>query len=162
MLWNFPTASKRCPLQILDYLFAMLQHEGTTVQCIRVDEDGALANSSEFCDFLVQRHISLETTGGYASFLNGKIERHHRTIAQMVRSMILKISCTRLLLRIPRLQWMILLDIQMMLVKKLLLQLLHHQVTCCPHQMILLRIFTIKKQNKNVEELVSIQMIYLY
>ncbi len=89
MLWNFPTASKRCPLQILDYLFAMLQNEGTTVQCIRVDEDGALANSSEFCDFLVQRHTSLETTGGYASFLNGKIERHHRTIAQMVRSMIL-------------------------------------------------------------------------
>jgi len=89
MLWNFPTASKRCPLQILDYLFAMLQHDGITIQCIRVDEDGALANSSEFCDFLLQRHISLETTGGYASFLNGKVERHHRTIAQMVRAMLL-------------------------------------------------------------------------
>jgi hypothetical protein len=31
MIWNFPTASKRCPLQILDYLFAMLQHDGITV-----------------------------------------------------------------------------------------------------------------------------------
>jgi hypothetical protein len=89
MLWNFPTASKRCPLQILDFLFAMLQHEGITVQCIRVDEDGALANISEFCDFLLQRHNYLETTGGYASFLNGKIESHHRTIGQMVHSMLL-------------------------------------------------------------------------
>jgi hypothetical protein len=89
MLWNFPTASKRPPLQILDFLFTMLTHDGVRVQCIRVDEDGALANSSEFCDFLIERKISLETTGGYASFLNGKIERHHRTIAQMVRSMLL-------------------------------------------------------------------------
>jgi len=46
-------------------------------------------NSSEFCDFLLQCCISLETTSGYASFLNGKIERHHRTIAQMVHSMLL-------------------------------------------------------------------------
>jgi len=84
MLWNFPTASKRTPLQILDYLFAMLAHDGIQVQCIRVDEDGALANNSKFCDFLLERKISLETTGGYASFLNGKIEHHHRTIAQMV------------------------------------------------------------------------------
>jgi len=89
MLWNFPTASKHPPLQILDFLFAILNHEGILVQCIRVDEDGALANSSEFCDFLIQWKISLETTGGYASFLNGKIERHHRTIAQMVHAMLL-------------------------------------------------------------------------
>lgn len=54
-----------------------------------MDEDGALANSSKFCDFLVQHHISLETTGGYASFLNGKVERHHHTIAQMVRALLL-------------------------------------------------------------------------
>jgi hypothetical protein len=43
------------PHLILDFLFAMLNHEGVTVQCLRVDEDGALANSSEFCDFLLQQ-----------------------------------------------------------------------------------------------------------
>jgi hypothetical protein len=89
MLWNSPTASKHAPLQVFDFLFAILAHDGIMVQCIRVDEDGTLANSSEFCNFILQRKISLETTGGYASFLNGKIERHHRTIAQMVRSMLL-------------------------------------------------------------------------
>ena len=52
-------------------------------------------------------------------------QNHHR-------SMILKKSSTRLLLRIPRLQWPILLDIQMMMVKKLLVQMLPHQVTSRP------------------------------
>jgi hypothetical protein len=89
MLWNFPTTSKRAPLSILDFFFTMLEHDGVTIQAIRVDEDGALANSTEFSDFLVDRKILLDTTGGYASFLNGKIERPHQTIAQMVRSLLL-------------------------------------------------------------------------
>ena len=77
MLWNFPTASKRPPLTILDYFFSLLRHKGIIVKTVRVDEDGALANSLEFTDFLVQHGIIMETTGGFASFLNGKIERPH-------------------------------------------------------------------------------------
>jgi hypothetical protein len=53
MLWNFPTASKRAPLLILDFFFTMLERDGVTIQAICVDEDGALANSSEFSDFLL-------------------------------------------------------------------------------------------------------------
>jgi hypothetical protein len=89
MLWSLPTASKHVPLSVLDFLFTTLEHENITIQGARVDEDGALANSSEFCDFLLHRHIALQSTGGYASFLNGKIERPHRTIVQMVRAMLL-------------------------------------------------------------------------
>jgi len=89
MLWNFPTASKRPPLTILDYFFSLLRHEGIIVKTVRVDEDGALADSSEFTDFLVKHGINMETTGGFVSFLNGKIERPHRTIAQMVRALLL-------------------------------------------------------------------------
>jgi hypothetical protein len=89
MLWNFPTASKRVPLSILDYFFAALAQENITVSGVCVDEDGALANNTEFCDVLLERHINLKTTGGCASWLNGKIERPHRTIAQMVRAMLL-------------------------------------------------------------------------
>jgi len=89
MLWTFPTASKRPPLAILEYFFSILAKHDITVCSIRVDEDGALANSSEFTDFLVQKSIAMETTGGHASFLNGKIERPHRTISQMVRAMLL-------------------------------------------------------------------------
>jgi hypothetical protein len=89
MLWNFPTASKRVPLSILDFLFTMLNREGITIENVRVDEDSALANNSEFFDFLIQNKISLQTTGGYVSFLNGKVECHHRTIANLVRSLLL-------------------------------------------------------------------------
>ncbi len=84
MLWVFPTASKHPPLDLLDFIFTMLEYEGVTILCVHVDEDGALANSTEFTLFLTNRTIILETTGGYASFLYGKVERPHCTIANMV------------------------------------------------------------------------------
>lgn len=43
---------------------------------------------SEFISFLVAKDITLDTTGGYASWLNGKVERPHRTIAAKVRAML--------------------------------------------------------------------------
>ncbi len=89
MLWNFPTASKRVPLTILEFFFGALTKENISILGIRVDEDGALANNTEFSNFLLARSIPLESTGGYASYLNGKIERPHRTIANMVRAMLL-------------------------------------------------------------------------
>jgi hypothetical protein len=89
MLWNFPTASKRVPPEILEFFFGALSKENMPVLGIRVDEDGALANNTEFSDFLLARSIPLESTSGYASFLNGKIERPHRAITNMVRAMLL-------------------------------------------------------------------------
>jgi hypothetical protein len=94
MLWNFPTASKRVHLEILDYFFGALSKENILVLGIRVDEDGALANNTEFSEFLFARSITLESTSGYASFLNGKIERPHRTIANMVQAMLLNSGLT--------------------------------------------------------------------
>jgi hypothetical protein len=89
MLWTFPTASKRVPLRILDYFFNIMEKDGIIIKSVRVDEDGALANNTEFCHFLFTRSKTLESTGGYASFLNGKIERPHRTLGQMVRAMLI-------------------------------------------------------------------------
>jgi hypothetical protein len=66
MLWNFPTASKHPPIDILQYFFAMLHKENIVIQAVRVDEDGVLANSTEFTDFLIQENINMETTGGFA------------------------------------------------------------------------------------------------
>ena len=36
---------------------------------------------------LIQHSITLETTGGHASFLNGKVERPNRTITDMDRAL---------------------------------------------------------------------------
>lgn len=52
---------------------------------IWVDEDGALANSAEFTNLLTEKfHINMKTTGGYNSWLNGKDERTHQTIKNLV------------------------------------------------------------------------------
>ena len=41
-------------------------------------------------DFLwKEAAVTLETTGGYGSFLNGKVEHHNHTIANMVQSSML-------------------------------------------------------------------------
>ncbi len=87
MLWLFCTSNKRAPIKILSYFFSIMKRENKIIKTIRVDEDGALARSFEFTELLLQHSITLETTGGYASFLNGKVERPNRTIADMVRAL---------------------------------------------------------------------------
>jgi hypothetical protein len=87
MLWLLCTANKRPPLKILDYFLSTLRKENKTVTTIRVDEDGAFTRNFEFTDFLLHHSITLETTGGHASFLNEKIERPNRTIADMVHAL---------------------------------------------------------------------------
>ena len=48
---------------------------------IRVDGDIALENSTDVTNLLVDDFkISMETTGGDVSWLNGKNERHNRSI----------------------------------------------------------------------------------
>ena len=64
-----------------------LKKENRQLHSIRVDEDGALAQGYEFTELLIQNSITLETTGGHASFLNGKVECPNRTIADMVRAL---------------------------------------------------------------------------
>jgi hypothetical protein len=82
MLWVFCTPNKRPPLEIIDYFLHMIKCEGIQPHTIRVDEDGALARSSKFTDFLLLHHITLDTMGGYNSWLNGMIECPSHTIAK--------------------------------------------------------------------------------
>ncbi len=64
-----------------------MKRENKIITTICVDEDGALARSFKFTELLLQHSITLETTGCYASFLNGKVECPNRTIADMVRAL---------------------------------------------------------------------------
>jgi hypothetical protein len=89
MLWLFCTASKTPPMQIIQYFFDILAREECSPKIIRVDEDGALARSTDFTDYLIKLRITLDATGGYSSFLNGKVERPHQTLAKIVRAMII-------------------------------------------------------------------------
>ena len=52
---------------------------------MRVDEDGNLENSTDFTNLLVDEfRISVETTGGDESCINGNHERHNIIIHNMV------------------------------------------------------------------------------
>lgn len=84
--FEFPSASKRPPLRIVRNLVKLLRSCGYPVHVIRVDEDSGLAKSSDFCRLLADLQVILETTGGYNSTNNGKVERPHRTKANHIRS----------------------------------------------------------------------------
>jgi hypothetical protein len=64
-LWLFCTASKKHPIHFLWWLFFI--------------------GSSAFCRYIQdEESLVLEATGGYASYLNDKIERPHHTLAEWV------------------------------------------------------------------------------
>ena len=48
-VWCFPCTTKRCPIEIIRFIIKFLCKDGVYILQIRVDEDGALANSTEFC-----------------------------------------------------------------------------------------------------------------
>jgi hypothetical protein len=79
MLRIFCSSNKRAPLKTIEYFFSILHQENRPPKTIRIDEDGALARNYEFTKLLLEQRL----TGGYASFLNRKVERPHRTIANM-------------------------------------------------------------------------------
>ena len=86
-LWFFPTISKNPPIDLCIYFFGWLKKGGINVQNLRCDEDGGLARSTELGEMLFKEtNIVLQTTGGYASTINGKAERPHRSVKNMIRA----------------------------------------------------------------------------
>jgi hypothetical protein len=97
MLWIFCTSSKKPPIHILKWFFANLRREPRALANIRVDEDGALSWSAAFATYLRDdEQLNLQTTGGYASFLNGKVERPNRTLADRARCLLLNAAPPRI------------------------------------------------------------------
>ena len=70
--FGFPSRSKLPPLDILKFLVITLRNQDKKVAFIRVDEDGALSRSSEFMRTCHNMNIIVQTSGGDASYLNGK------------------------------------------------------------------------------------------
>ena len=85
-LWVFPGPDKLPPIAKLEFFVKQLEKQKYNVIRIRVDEGGELSRSTDFCKKLLQFNITMETTGGFSSWLNGKVERHHQTITNMCNS----------------------------------------------------------------------------
>ena len=78
--WCFSCPNKRAPIDIVTFFIRFLEKDGIYILEIRVDEDGALANSTEFCKLLHKNGIALQPTGGYSSDLNGNVEIFNKTL----------------------------------------------------------------------------------
>ena len=85
--FRFCTRSKRAPVDIIRWIVETLRKQGKPVNYIRFDEGGELARNCEIPKMLTEEYqIVMQTTGGYASHLNGITERGHRTDADSIRS----------------------------------------------------------------------------
>ena len=72
--FNFPTKSKAPPIDILGYVLRSIRTMGFNPIYCHMDEDGALARSSEFCKAIIDEGCILRTTGGGNSTNNGMVE----------------------------------------------------------------------------------------
>ena len=81
--FGFPYRRKRPPLDILKFIVIKFRNQDRKVAFIRVDEDGALAISSEFMKTCHNTNIIFQTTGGDASSLNSKGESPNKTLANI-------------------------------------------------------------------------------
>ena len=86
-LWLFCTPNKTPPIDTIHFFLHKLQKQGISVINIRTDECGELYRCTQFCEVLYNEfHVTLQTTGGYSSWLNGKSERHIQTISNMIHA----------------------------------------------------------------------------
>ena len=67
-------------MDIISFFIRFLEKDKIHILEICVDEDGALANSADFCKMLHVNGITLQSTGGYSSDLNGNVEIFNKTL----------------------------------------------------------------------------------
>ena len=91
---TFEYSSKsKCPnLDILKVLVATFSNQYKKVAFIRVDEDGALARSSEFINTYHNMNIIVQNTGEDAYSINVKNESPNKTLDNITRALLLKSS----------------------------------------------------------------------
>jgi hypothetical protein len=91
-VWAFNTKTKEPPIQTVDLFLQRYGLKDGTQRYIRTDLGGELANSQDFRTLIAKHGYLLETTGPDASSQNGRGERPHRTLANMVRCMLYSAS----------------------------------------------------------------------
>jgi hypothetical protein len=91
-VWVFNTKTKEPPIQTVDLFLQRYGLKNGTQRYIRTDLGGELANSQDFRTLIATHGYVLETTGPDASSQNGRGERPHRTLANMVRCMLYSAS----------------------------------------------------------------------
>ena len=82
-------SKKILPLYILKSLVTTLSNQDKKVVFIQAHEDGSLQISRGFMNTCHNMKIIFQSTGGYASSLNGKSESPNKTLYNITRDLIL-------------------------------------------------------------------------
>ena len=90
--FGFKSRSKLPPLDILKFPVTTLSNYDMKVALIRVDEDSTLARYYEFMKTCHNMNITVQTTGGDTSSINGKSESPNKTLANITRYLLLNSS----------------------------------------------------------------------
>jgi hypothetical protein len=86
--WVYPTKHKEPPVETVDLFLQRFGLRDGTQRYVRTDLGGELAKSGAFRTTIAKNGYVLEPTGPDASSQNGRGERPHRTLANMVRCML--------------------------------------------------------------------------
>ena len=88
-MWSFPTSSKDVPCQLIEkFLDKYGNKDPTADRIVRTDLGGELAKSLSFKKAISSKNFRLQTTAPESSFQNGIVEQAHRTLADMMRTML--------------------------------------------------------------------------
>ena len=84
--WIFVTRSRNAPIQQFRYFINHMRLKGYTCDELRVDEDGALCQNTNFMELVTNElHMTVQSTGGYNSIANGMVENPIKTVKRLVR-----------------------------------------------------------------------------
>ena len=86
-MWVFPTKSKEAPVQVVDQFLTMYKRN-TGLRRVRADLGNEMARSKLIQNTVAKHGYVLERTAANSSFQNSKAERPHRTLGNMMRSML--------------------------------------------------------------------------
>jgi hypothetical protein len=86
--WVYPTKTKEPPIETVDLFLQCFGLRDGTQRYVRTDQGGELARSAAFRAAIAKHGYLVEPTGPAASSQNGRGERPHRTLANILRSML--------------------------------------------------------------------------
>ena len=88
-----PTESKQPPVHIICFILTALNNEQHPCKSLRVDQYGAFENSTNVTNLPVYYiNISMETTGGDVTHLNGNNEKQIRTFITWLYQALLTVT----------------------------------------------------------------------
>ena len=90
--FGFSSINKCPPLDKLKYVVTTLRNQDNKLAFIQVDKDEELARSSEFMKTCHRINIIVQTVGVDASSLNGKSNIPNKTLANIIRALLLNSS----------------------------------------------------------------------